>query len=377
MAKFDRYMLSQLVVVFGFFALVLVMVYWVNRAVVLFDQLIANGHSATVFLEFSALTLPNVVRIVLPIAAFAAAVFVTNRLAGDSELVVVQSTGYSPFRLARPVLIFGLLVGAMLSVLTHVLVPASLTQLSIRQAEIQNSATARLLREGTFLHPAPGITFYVRDIGNDGVMSDMFLSDSREGPSKTTYTARRALLSGEGGGIKLVMLDGKAQILDRKTLRLSITSFSDFIFDIGPLLIKNRGGALSPQKMHTRDLIWPDPEVVAALKLDRAVLLQVGHERFSQALLAPVVAVIGAAAILLGGFSRFSLWRQMILAVFILVLIKMLDNLMIDTARQDARNWVLVYTAPVVGALTGWAMLWASDRPALYARRRRRREVMP
>ncbi|MEE3316364.1 MAG: LPS export ABC transporter permease LptF, partial [Pseudomonadota bacterium] len=40
MPKFDRYLLSQLTVLFGFFALVLVSVYWVNRAVRLFDRLI-------------------------------------------------------------------------------------------------------------------------------------------------------------------------------------------------------------------------------------------------------------------------------------------------------------------------------------------------
>ncbi len=72
MARFDRYMLSQLMVLFGFFSLVLVLVYWINRAVVLFDQLIADGQSATVFLEFTALTLPSVMRLALPLAAFAA-----------------------------------------------------------------------------------------------------------------------------------------------------------------------------------------------------------------------------------------------------------------------------------------------------------------
>ena len=72
MSKFDRYMLSQLMMLFGFFALVLVSVYWINRAVSLFDQLISDGQSAWVFLEFTALTLPNVIRLVLPVAAFVA-----------------------------------------------------------------------------------------------------------------------------------------------------------------------------------------------------------------------------------------------------------------------------------------------------------------
>ena len=71
MSRFDRYLLSQLVALFGFFALILVAVYWVNRAVGLFDRLLGDGHSALVFLEFSLLMLPNVIRLVLPIAATA------------------------------------------------------------------------------------------------------------------------------------------------------------------------------------------------------------------------------------------------------------------------------------------------------------------
>ncbi len=110
MTRFDHYMLAQLMKVFGFFALVLVLVYWINRAVLLFDQLIADGQSAAVFVEFTLLSLPNVIRLVLPMAAVAAAIYVTNRLSQDSELVAMQATGYGPFRLARPVLYFGVIV---------------------------------------------------------------------------------------------------------------------------------------------------------------------------------------------------------------------------------------------------------------------------
>ena len=148
--RFDRYILAQLVMLFGFFALVLVLVYWVNRAVILFDQLIANGQSAIVFLEFTALSLPNVIRVVLPIAAFAGSVYVTNRLMSESELVVVQATGFSPWRLMRPVLAFGVIVFLMSSILAHLLVPISQARLSDRSAEIAENMTARLLSEGRF-----------------------------------------------------------------------------------------------------------------------------------------------------------------------------------------------------------------------------------
>ena len=72
MSRIDRYILSQFLTLFGFFALVLVSVYWINRAVSLFEQLISDGQTALVVLEFTALTLPLVISVVLPIAAFAA-----------------------------------------------------------------------------------------------------------------------------------------------------------------------------------------------------------------------------------------------------------------------------------------------------------------
>ena len=95
-------MLSQLLVLFGFFSLVLVAVFWINRAVVLFDRLIGDGQTALVFLEFSALGMPKLISTVLPLSTFAAAVYVTNRLNNESELTVVQAAGIRPIATCAP-----------------------------------------------------------------------------------------------------------------------------------------------------------------------------------------------------------------------------------------------------------------------------------
>lgn len=371
-AKFDKYLLSQLMVFFGFFALVLVLVYWVNRAVILFDQLIANGHSALVFLEFSALTLPAVILLVLPIAAFAASVYCANRMVSERELVVVQSTGFSPYRLIRPVLVFGLLVGLMLSVLSHILVPASITQLSLRKGEIEAKLTARLLQEGIFLHPANGITFYIREISSDGTLLDIFLADSRDSEAQTTYSARRAVLLPAADGPKLVMFDGMAQELRKPANTLSTTVYSEFTFDIGALVSPSQAKRPKPQELSTPDLFWPTQENLDATKSTAAFFLQQGHERVSQAILCVVVSIIGFSAILMGGHSRFSLWKQVIAAIAILIGIKTLDNFMNDLARQDAGSWPLVYLASALGFVTAYIMLWLASRPVIFARRHRR-----
>ena len=236
MARFDRYMLSQLLVLFGFFSLILVLIYWINRAVRLFDQLIADGQSAWVFLELTSLSLPSIIRIVLPLSAFVATVYITNRMSQDSELTVVQATGYSPFRLARPVLYFSVIVAILMSALTHILVPLSTTQLSERQAEISQNLTSRLLTPGTFITPSDAVTFYIRDITPEGQMLDLFISEGSDPSQRVTYTASRAYLIRTDNGPQLVMVDGLTQTLDLDTNRLATTGFEDFAYDVGGLI---------------------------------------------------------------------------------------------------------------------------------------------
>ena len=377
LARFDRYILSQLMMLFGFFALVLVLVYWVNRAVVLFDQLIANGQSAGVFVEFTALTLPNVIRLVLPIAGFAASIYVANRLTSESELLVVQATGFSPYRMVRPVVIFGLVVCALVLVLTHLLVPLSITRLSERQAEISENITARLLTEGRFLHPSPGISFYIREISPEGALQDIFLSDARDPDERVTYTARQALLLRQDSGPKLVMFDGMAQLLNADGQRLSVTSFDDFAYDIGGLIKALAPDARSVKELTTAELIWPTEAAMAETGQPRAVLLYEGHGRTSQALLSVVAALVGFSVMLVGSFSRFGHWKQIFGALIGLIVLKSMDNAFADAARSNAALWPLSYGATVLGLAMVLAILWVSDRPGLFRHFRRTGDEVP
>ncbi|MBS9716533.1 LPS export ABC transporter permease LptF [Pseudohalocynthiibacter aestuariivivens] len=371
MARFDRYMLSQLMVLFGFFSLVLVMVYWINRAVVLFDQLIADGQSATVFLEFTALTLPRVVRVVLPISAFAASVYVTNRLSTESELVVMQSSGYSGYRLARPVLFFGIVVALMMSVLMHFLVPSSLRALHERRAEISQNVTARFLKEGMFLHPADGITFYIREISPAGELRHIFLSDVRNADSPVTYTAKRALLVRDPSGPKLLMFDGLAQNFTPDSQRLATTSFADFAYDIGSLIEEKSTTSSNPELLSTYQLLNASDEFLESIGIRRAHFLYEAHFRFAQPLLAIVTALVGFSCLMLGGFNRFGFWRQIVGAIVLLIFIKTLDNALNEIAQNNENYWFLVYVSVLTGILISYLMLWISSKPMLFKRRRK------
>ena len=363
-------MLSQLLVLFGFFALVLVALFWINRAVVLFDRLIGDGQSALVFLEFTALGLPALIDRVLPIAAFAAAVYVTNRMLNESELTVMQATGSGPWRLARPVAVFGLVVALMLSALTHVLVPLAQQQLAEREREVAQNVTARLLTEGTFLHPGDNVTFYTRQIDPDGVLRDVFLSDQRNPAEGVIYTAAEAYLVRNGPGSTLIMVDGLAQRLDAAENRLATARFRDFSFDISALVRRETGGTLSMAHMTTPALLANRAALLAQGDTTPGALAEELHGRFAQPLFCLVAALVGFATLLLGGFSRFGVWREIVLAFGLLIAIDGIRGVAVDPVRENAALWPLVYAPAALGALLVTAMLSHAARPGWWRRRR-------
>ncbi|MEL6608997.1 MAG: LPS export ABC transporter permease LptF [Pseudomonadota bacterium] len=362
MARFDRYMLSQLLVLFGFFSLILVLVYWVNQAVALFDQLIADGQSARVFFEFTALSLPNIIRLVLPVAAFTAVIYVTNRMSNESELTVVQATGYSRLRLARPVLVFGLLVALMMGALMHFLVPVSLSRLAERETEVSENLSARLLRAGVFIHTGSDATFYLREISPDGVLEDVFLFDETPGVRNQIYTADRAFLVRAERGPQLVLIDGQAQTLDLQTGRMVTTTFNDFVIGVEDLLGDVNRPTPRLRELSTWRLLFPSGADMALTNKGRASFAQEAHERLSQPLFSVVSSLLAFAVLMSGGFSRFGIWRQIIIAVLLLVAFKVLEGMAAQAIGRSAAAWPLAYLPALIGGLTAYILLKRSQR---------------
>lgn len=374
MSRFDGYFLRQLLVLFGFFTLVLVGVFWITRSVSLFDRVISGGQSAMVFLEFTALTLPTLIRTVMPMAVFAAAVYATNRLSRESEMTVMLATGSSPWRLARAVLMFGLSAGLMMAVISVFLRPASVDQLEQRQDEVAGDVTAQLLNEGEFLHPADGVTVYIGSIDLDGTLHEVFVSDRRDEINPVSYSSTTAYLVNQVTGIHLVMLDGVALRFDQAGNTLSSTLFEDASYDISGLTQNSDMGNRSLEAIPTIELIW-DREAVAQND-DHSIghLVDELHQRFSWIAICIAVALVGYSTLMLGSFSRFGLWPQILGAFTILVLLEGVRGFVSPFVINDPRLWSLLYLPAVMGVLVSVLFLLVAGRPLL---RKRVRDGVP
>ena len=65
----------------------------------------------------------------------------------------------------------------------------------------------------------------------------------------------------------------------------------------------------------------------------------------------------------MGTFSRFGLWRQVGLAVVLLVLVQAVASVATGLGLRSAHGWIWAYAAPLLGLLIGFVLLWWSQRP--------------
>ena len=367
MSRFDRYLFTQYFLMFGFFSLILLFIYWINKAIALFDNLISDGQTFLVFLEFSILTIPPIIPIVAPLAAFAAAIFVTNRLKNDSELTIMQATGFSPLRLSRSIFLFGLVVTIILMIISHYLIPKSNNILLKRQNEVASSLNAKLLKVGSFIHPQNGVTFYIGGISTSGVIEDVFVLDERNKDREIIVTSKSGYLITNNNNPILVLKDGIVQNYDLKSTNLSTIHFQDLSYDLTSWSVKERMSKSKLLLTYSSFDLFKDPELVSILTDSSPIrVLEELHSRILTPLLALIAALIGFSALMIGDYSRFGASKQISVGIVILILIKLSESYGNELMLKSQGNWLALYLPVLIGILIfSFMMLLASNQKLL------------
>ena len=357
MQKLDKYILRQLTLTFVFFLCVFTLIFWINRAVDLFDQLISDGHSSSILFQVALLSLPSTITTVFPLACFAAVIFVTNRLKNESELTVFQSAGLSPWRMNRPYFIFGLLGMLILGVFTTFVVPNTAKILYEKQKELDTSMSAQLLQEGKFIHPIKGVTFYIKGIENDGTLLNVFLYDRRNKDEFLTYTATRAFLAKDDNKIFLYMENGLIQTFSNLRKSLSTIEFKSISVDLSDALTKKENNIILLSHVPTWLLIKNKHEVATATEASKGSILWELHNRLHRPMFCFVAAILGFSTLLIGSYNRFGFGKQIALAISIMVVIKITESYSTKLSIQNSLLWPLIYFPSLIGIISSMLFL--------------------
>ena len=350
--KLDLYIFRQLSIIFLFFLFVFTLIFWINRAINLFDQLISDGHSSSIILQFVLLNLPSTTTLVFPLACFAAVIFVTNRLKNDSELTVLESAGLSPWRMNKPYFIFGLINMIILAFFTTFIVPNTAKIIDEIQIEFDSSVSARLLKDGKFIHPFKGVTFYIKEIKSDGTLVNVFLHDKRNKNEFITYTATRAFLAKDDNKTVLYMENGLIQTIGTLNKELSTTEFKSIAIDLSDAINQRENNTTHLSQVSTWLLIKDRQQVAIETKASKELIGLELHNRLHRPIFCFVAAILGFSTLLMGNYSKFGFGRQITLAVSIIVVIKITESYTTKLSLQNSLLWPLIYFPSLIGIIS-------------------------
>lgn len=292
-------------------ALCLTAVVWLTQSLRFVDMIVNHGLPFSTFVLLTTLTLPSVLAIILPVAAFVATVAVYRRMIADSELVALRATGSSNARLAAPAVALGALVALAVLAINLYAMPAGQRAFKDRQYELRHSLASTLLREGVFNTPLDGVTIFVRERAGGGALRGILVHDERDPAEPATVVAERGALLDTPQGPRFVLENGSRQHVDRADGRASFLLFDSYAFDVA-------SGKPAPERSrkagerYIHELLRPEDAVGERGR--REFLAEAWHRAVSP-FYAVVLALTACAGLLAGEFDRHrQQWRVVAIA---------------------------------------------------------------
>ncbi|MBM85728.1 MAG: LPS export ABC transporter permease LptF [Rhodospirillaceae bacterium] len=354
-ATINGYIAKQLTAAILIVVVSLTCVIWLSQSLRFVDMIVNRGLPLLTFIYLTMLLLPTWLSIVLPIAGFAGVVFIYNRMAGDREIVVLEATGLSPLRLARPAILVSLVLTLLCYLMTLYLIPVSYRAFKELQFKIRHNYTDVLLREGVFNTIGKEITVYVRARESTGQLRGIIVHDDRDAEEKVTLIAERGALVVTKTGPRVFMQNGNRQSHDKKNGRTSLLYFDRYTVDISTSKSAAQRPWRDQNEMFLPELLEPTERETLPRNFNEYIAE--GHFRLTSPLLAIALPLIGLAIMLRGDFSRRGQTLRILIAVGIAILVEALG---LGTKFLAAKQpWLIgaIYGSVLIPTIVALAML--------------------
>lgn len=344
MRRYSRYITENFASSALFITAGLTCVIWLTQSLRFVDMIVNRGLDILAFLYLTTMLLPSLLGFMLPIALGISVLYCYNRLIVDSELVVLKSIGLSRGQIAKPALLFALLMVVVGYMISLYLLPLSYRQYKDMQAFARDNYASLLLQEGVFNSPVDGLTVFIRERQSDGTLKGILVHDNRNPEKPVTMMAEEGRLVKTPQGPRFTLLKGNRQEIDHQEERLSFLAFDDYVLDIS-LYTSGKGVRMREAKERYMHELWSPEDQITSLQ--RAEFHMEAHGRLTWPLYNLALPLFSLAVLLGGQFNRRGNWRRHTVAV--------LGNLVIISLAVATNNflikhlqWVwLMYALPI------------------------------
>ncbi|MBN8959674.1 MAG: LPS export ABC transporter permease LptF [Rhizobiales bacterium] len=260
MGSIDKYIVRTTLASFAVVLISLTGVIWITQALRGIDLMTSQGQTIMTFLGITSLVIPALVLIIAPIALMIAVSHTLNKLATDSEIIVMNAAGLSPIRLFRPFLIATAIVALLVAFIAAYLAPDGMRRIKQWDAEITADVLANILQPGRFSQLEPNLTIRIRERLPGGVLAGVFVDDRRDPKERISIMAERGTVLKNERGSFLVLQDGHLERFETDKRDPVLVSFQRYAFDMSKFS-SHGGGDINYgiRERYLWELISPDP----------------------------------------------------------------------------------------------------------------------
>ncbi|WKW51636.1 LPS export ABC transporter permease LptF [Rhodomicrobium lacus] len=287
----SRYIFRQTASALIMILVSLTLIVWLTSLLREIKLLTAQGQTFLLFLQITALAIPNLIVTVAPVAFLIAALHSLNRLSGDSELIVLSAAGSSVWRLLSPYLFLAVVVSMCVLTANLFVLPKAARLLGDTVSQVRADVLSQVIQPGEFSDLEPGLTFHMRAKSDDGELLGVVVRDERDPKSVTTVIAERGQILQDEGRASMMLHDGKIIRQQGGKTAAQIVDFTSYGFDIGDFSAKQGVRERKPRERDIGELLYPDKESPAYTNNKGAFRSEI-HERFSGAIYPIAFAII-------------------------------------------------------------------------------------
>ncbi len=353
----DRYIFSQLAIASVAITVVLVIAAVLTRSLVLFKKVVSGDLALRTFFDFILLLMPSMVAVILPISVFAATLFVYEKLASDSELVVLKATGVSTFRLSTPAYILAAISSVFLFAVTFYFLPASYGAYKEIQRSQGVSIVRTLIEIGVFKEIQPGVTVFVGGKDEQGMLTEIILHDERKPNEPTTVTAKKAELFSHEGQVQVILYEGVRQTIEATTGVPSTLVFEKTVYKPGEDAEARKTIArkdLKPKELYVHELAYFSRTAETAKKRNRYASEL--HDRITTPLLVIGFVALALSVLLSGDIDRRGTVKRILLAIVLVSVLQLFSLISKKLIKNDASVFWMMYLA--AAAPIALAIVW-------------------
>jgi lipopolysaccharide export system permease protein len=372
LACIDRYILRVCLISTIFVALSLVAIIFLSQSLRFLDLVLAAGAPTAILWQLTLLALPRFLEAVLPLSVMAACIFVYNRLSQDSELAVIQSSGVSPVRIARPAIVVAVMCVLVMLFMTAWAAPMANTTMKQMREQLKSRYSSILLREGVFHKMSNNLTVYINRRQPDGALAGIVIHDAGDtSRAQRTIVARSGQLKHSSHEPRSIVIeDGNRQHYNKKMKTLSQLSFQRYTLELPDGRDETDAHVRDADERTLQELISMRGTVTDkdSQTPDRRALQVEIHRRIASPFMALSFTLIGLCPFLLAPVARRGYSKRIMLAVTGVVCMQGLYLGAFNMARDVdnayysitiAAMYFIVF-APMLAAML--VLLWRSDK---------------